>query len=78
MPRISDPSKYKKTSQDKEIERLEKEVKKEEEARKASDGKIKKEPKWSVLYVIIAIAVFGLGLLVICLMNLGIHGYFGL
>ncbi len=78
MPRIEDPSKYKKTSHDKEIDRLEKEVEKERKLSQTSNGKIKKEPKWPVLYVIIAIAVFGLGILVICLMNLGLHGYFGI
>lgn len=37
-----------------------------------------KKVPWSLLYVLIAIAVFGLGLLVIALMNLGIYGTFSI
>jgi hypothetical protein len=47
----------------------------QEEEKLDKDGNKKKEPNWPVLYVIIAIAVFGLGLLVISLMNLAFDGY---
>lgn len=77
MPRIVDPSKYKKTKIDKEIERLE--GKKEEKVeKKPEQSEKKKRSTFTIIYILVAIAVFGLGLLVICLMNLGLHGYFGL
>lgn len=80
MPRIVDPQRYKKDSIDKEIEKVEKEIEKEKEEKALAEGgkKKKKEPNWPLLYVLFAIAFFGLGILVICLMNLAIHGTFGL
>ena len=77
MPRIEDPKKYSKTALDKDIAKVEKELELEKSEKALKETGKKKEPNWTLLYVLIAIAFFGLGLLIICTMNFFIHGTFG-
>lgn len=80
MPRIVDPKNYRKGEIARDIKKMEKEVAKEKEEKASGDNptlKKKKEPKWALWYVIIAILVFGLGLLTICTINFLITGVFG-
>ena len=82
MPRIKDPKHYESEAASSALEEseidLDKTLKKRKEEEKAEKEKIKKGPNYTLLYVIFAIIFFFLGILVICLMNLGIHGTFGL
>lgn len=72
MPRVTDKEKI--TDLHHEVS-LEEKAEKEAEEKLSPKEKKRQDRHWTLLYVVIAILVFGLGLLVIALMNLGYDGY---
>lgn len=72
MPRITDKDKI--TNLHHEVS-LEEKEEMEAEEKLTPEEKKRQDHHWTLLYIIIAILVFGLGLLVIALMNLGYDGY---